>query len=192
MSMAVGKLSFTKFILWILTAALALPAFAEPKKPSPAEKPAAPCVTDILTDKLSPQQMEILKAFENLFGGPVAPSQWKSGDTAVDLEAVSGKIRLTVSAFVPEKCERLSAPGRVIDYVQKFDDYINAGIKAGGLKYAVKLCRDDNNLYIDPSFYGIRINVAPGQSPSSVALNLILPSTASCKDEVTKVAPATN
>lgn len=128
--------------------------------------------------------MDILKAFETLLGGPVAPSELKSGDTDLKVEAIDGKIQMWVWALNTDKCERLSPPGKVIDYVKKFNDYIRKGVEEKTLKYAVKLCQDKDGLYIDPSFYGIRINVAPGASANTVSLNLVLPATTSCKDEV--------
>lgn len=183
-----GNLAFTKSILLILVTAFTLPALAANQKPSLksifASKP-EPCVVNAQDPaKITPEQMEILKAFETLMNGPVAPLQLKSEDTDIKLEAIDGKIQLAVSALNTEKCERLSPPGKVVDYVQKFNDYIKKGVQEKTLKYAVKLCQDKDGLYIDPSFYGIRINVAPGATEGAVSLNLILPATTSCKDEV--------
>jgi hypothetical protein len=187
----------------ILVTAFAMPALAATAKPTPVanqkpvqtlQKPAEPCVVNVQDPaKITPEQMEILKSFEMLMGDhPMAPLELKSVtenedktvDTDIKLEAINGKIQLTVDALKTAKCERLSPPGKVIDYVSQFNDYVEKGIKNKTLKYAVKLCQDKDGLYIDPSQFGIRINVAPGSSESTVKLNLVLPTVTSCTDEV--------
>ena|GEM_PF-3842504 len=196
-----GNLALTKSILLILVTAFALPVAAANSKPAAAQKPPEVlqkpkevCVVNAQDPaKITPEQMEILKAFEALVGGVVAPMELKSvgnyhmykgADTDIKLEAIGGKIQLTVDALNTDRCERLSPPGKVIDYVDQFNSYIKKGIENRNLKYAVKLCQDKDGLYIDPSQYGIRINVAPGSTESTIKLNLVLPSVSSCTDEV--------
>lgn len=151
-------------------------AFAKAAKAQSA-KPAktAPCVSvyNSSLDQYTPEQLEILKDFEKLAGGPMVPSAWKSDSgTSVQIYASEdGKIWLNILSMPAEKFKgKEGVPQAAVDYAQGALKAQLDAIAKGAGKMQIAMCRENGKLYLEPVNAGDRIYLEQEEN-STVSIN---------------------